>query len=205
MSEHELIAIIDDDRQVREALVMLLNAHDFETRSFASARELVESGVDREAACLILDLKMPEVDGLELQQLLNANGTTSPVIFLSGHGDVSSAVRAMRHGALTFLQKPVDQMVLLEHIREALALNRAARERAGELQQFTQSLSTLTAREHEVMGHVVQGQANKRIAAILGISERTVEVHRGRLMQKLGTGSVAELTRLHTLYRESQV
>ena len=203
MAARELVVIVDDDPAVREALGMLLKASGYRTRLFSSATELLESDMSEEPDCLILDLRMPELDGLELQRRLNQLWATVPVIFLSAHGDISSAVRAMRDGAVTFLQKPVDRDVLLRHLREAVELNRdnrARQEQGKRALEFSEALDTLTPREREVLELVVSGKANKVISSELGISERTVEVHRSRLMSKLGVASVAELVRLHTLH-----
>jgi FixJ family two-component response regulator len=147
-------------------------------------------------ACLVLDVRMPGMSGLELQQELAAAGLGLPVIFLTGHGTVPMSVRALKTGAADFLQKPVEDQVLLDAIHQALERHRQAKAQEAELMSLRRRADTLTAREHEVFGLVVTGLANKEIAAILGTSEKTVKIHRGRVRQKMQASSLAHLVRM---------
>lgn len=197
MSERTtIIFVVDDDDSVRRALERLLRSAGHDVETFAGAQEYLAREPFAGIGCLLLDLAMPEMSGLELQSLLSANETSVPVIFLTGHGDIPASVQAMKNGALDFLTKPVDESALLAAVDVALQRQRdivARRHTAADLQHRFDSLS---ARERQVMHLVVSGLLNKQIAAQLGISEKTVKVHRGRVMEKTGSRSLAALVRL---------
>jgi FixJ family two-component response regulator len=162
-------------------------------RTFPSAQEFLRQHDAGAAGCVVLDLSMPDLDGLELQQTLAREGDHCPVIFISGRSDVVSSVRAMKAGAVDFLTKPFDQKQFLAAVRAALEKDRSARAQRAERTSIGMRVAALTPREREVMAHVVAGHLNKHIAAALGIAEKTVKVHRARVMKKMGIGSVAEL------------
>ncbi len=190
-----MVFIVDDDPDVRDSLSRLVRAAGFEVECFEGADAFLADWREDRPGCLVTDIRMPGMTGLELQERMRSEGSSIPTIVLTGHGDVPGAVRALKGGALDFLQKPYEPDVLLVRIAEALeedARTRKARERAAEVEA---RLSQLTPREREVMSLVVEGKANKVIAIDLGISERTVELHRGRVMHKLGARSVPDLIR----------
>jgi FixJ family two-component response regulator len=181
-----VIHVVDDDEPMRTALARLLRAEGFEVRAYASAGEFLLAAPKESSGCLVLDLQMPGPSGLELQQAVSL-----PVVFLTGRGDVQSSVRAMKAGAVDFLTKPVEPAVLLKAVAAALERNRSA-----SAQQETRArYASLTARERSVHEQVVAGKANKEIARALGITERTVKMHRAQVMRKMQAGSVAELVR----------
>ena len=173
-----------------------MNMEGYDTRTYSSAEKFLDSRPSQpQPGCLILDLQIPGLSGLELQQELAADPACYPVIFISGNGDTHSIVQAMKQGAVTFLQKPFDHGELMAAVHEALDEHRRIiRERASTA-EVRQHVETLTDREREVMAHVITGELNKQIAAELGISEKTVKIHRGRVMEKMGVPSVAELVR----------
>lgn len=190
------IYIIDDDSSVRRGLTRLVTASRLNTVSFASAREFLDSVNFNSPGCIILDVQMPGMTGPELQEELGNISNGLPIIFLTAHGDVPTATNAMKNGAVDFLTKPVDGPILLEAIRISLekdTQNRRQRELSSEINT---KLSSLTAREYEVMTYVITGMLNKQIAGDMDISEETIKIHRGRVMRKLGIVSVAELVRL---------
>jgi FixJ family two-component response regulator len=196
MSAAPLIHVVDDDESMRTALLELLAAAGFEAQGYASTGEfLLRSAADR-PGCILLDIHLPGPSGLELQAALLRQGIALPVVFLTGHADVATSVRAMKAGAVDFLEKPVGRDVLLEALHRALA--RAAAERATreETQEQSMRLAALTPREREVFERLVAGKRNKDIAAELGIGLRTVKAYRAQLMVKLGVASPAELGRL---------
>lgn len=199
MARAELTAtvfVVDDDASVRKALARLLASAGYAVETFASAREFLDRGHQHDTpACLVLDMRMPGVTGLELQQELKALAPPLPIIFLSGHGDVPSSVSAMKGGAVDFLTKPVNDRNLLSVVGQAIARNIEARERYAELRELQRRAGTLTPRELEVMGLVVRGWLNKEVAAELGTVEKTVKVHRARVIEKMGVDSLAELVR----------
>ena len=189
-----LVCVVDDEESVRQSLGRLLRSAGHAASTFASAREYLTSDPHPGPCCLILDVNMPDLDGFDLQQALA--GRPERIVFLTGHGDVPKCARALKNGAVDFITKPVDEEVLLEAVRraldgsgdrlEALATRAAARAR----------IASLTKRETEVMKQVVAGMLNKQIAADLGIAEKTIKVHRGRMMRKTGVVSVSDLVRL---------
>ena len=190
------VYIIDDDDGMRRALSLLLCTVGYKTSAFANPTEFLAKFDSARHGCLILDIRMPGMSGLELQQLLNRTGSMLPVIFITGHGDVPMAVQAMKEGAFEFIQKPFRDQDLLDCINHALqqdAENRGAVARRAEV---VRRLESLTPRERQVMGLVVDGLANKVIAIDLDLSERTVEIHRSKVMEKMGARSVAHLVKL---------
>ena len=193
---HGTVFLVDDDLALLHALSEVLDAHDFQVRAFASAEAFLDAYRDDAAACAVLDINLPGLSGIEAQRVLRKRGIDLPIIFLTGHGDISTTVRAMRGGAEDFLEKRAPKEQLIATIRRAL--DRDTRERASraQVQELRARFNSLTAREREVLGHVVRGKLNKQIAADLGIHERTVKLHRTAITTKLRVGSVAELTRL---------
>lgn len=190
------VFLVDDQPQVLKALARLLGADGFAASTFDSARAFLASDGPEAAGCLVLDLAMPEMDGMALQQALNARGCLLPMIFLTGHGDLASGVAAMKRGAFDFLTKPVDVQRLIAVVNAAFVHNAAARQQAARRGQAGTLIATLTPREREVMALVVEGKLNKQVAAELGTTEKTIKVHRARVMQKTGADSVAALVRL---------
>jgi FixJ family two-component response regulator len=190
------VFVVDDYAPVRKAISRLLRAAGFVVAAFASAEEFLTQYDPQAAGCLVLDLAMPAVSGLELQSILAEKGSLLPIIFLSAHGDVLKSVQAMKHGAIDFLTKPVNDEDLLAAVRAGIDKNRILLREHAELCEIRQLLATLTPREREVLEHVVAGKLNKQIASDLGTVEQTVKVHRAHVMQKLKVHSVAELVRL---------
>jgi RNA polymerase sigma factor (sigma-70 family) len=190
------ICIIDDDEAVRESLRMLLFVSGYETVLFDSADRFLAEIEQCDAETLLLDLRMPGTDGLELQRILNDRGFKVPIIFITGHGDIPLAVSAIQSGALDFLPKPFDQGELLSRIETSVALHRKTQEALAQTKAAWKALSSLTPREREVMELIVSGKSNKQVADHLGISPRTVEIHRAHVMKKTGADSVAALVRL---------
>ena len=194
-----MVYIVDDDDGMRRALSVLMTTVGYQPAAFAGPREFIAKHDPSQPSCLVLDVRMPEMSGLELQQHLNRSGSMLPVILISGHGDIPMAVQAMKDGAFDFLQKPFRDQELLDRINGALKLdaeNRASTDRLADLKQRSDSL---TLREREVMASVVDGKANKVIAIDLGLSERTVEIHRANVMEKMGARSVAHLVKMHLM------
>ncbi len=198
------VYVVDDDEAVRESVVLLLDTAGIRCQAFASADEFLEVYDTDRHACLVVDIRMPGTSGLELQDYLNRRGALIPVIFITGHGDVPMAVNAMKSGAVDFIQKPFRDRDLIDLIHKALDLDRKRREELGAMTVIRRKLATLTPRETEVMRRVVNGQANKVIALDLGVSQRTVELHRARVMRKLGMRSLADLVRVVGTVETSQ-
>jgi two-component system response regulator FixJ len=190
------VYIVDDDEAVRESLALLLDSMDQNCQSFNSAVDFLNAYSGGMTGCLVLDIRMPGMNGLELQKQLNAGGSILPIIFVTGHGDVPMAVEAMQHGAVDFIQKPYREQDLLDKINMAIALDESNREALEHRHKIIEKLSTLTPREKEVMEMMVNGKANKVIAIDLGISQRTVEIHRARVMEKMATNSLAHLVKM---------
>ncbi len=195
-SPSHTIFVVDDYAPVRRAVSRLLHAAGFAVVAFASPQEFLAEYDPRTPGCLVLDLDMPAVNGLELQRILATKGSALPIIFLSGHGDVPKSVQAMKYGASDFLTKPVNDKDLLAAIRVAIEKDRALRREQADRSEIRARLATLTPREREVLEYVVAGKLNKQIAGGLGTVEQTVKVHRARVMQKMRVQSVAELVRL---------
>ena len=191
-----VVRVVDDDVSFLTAIARMLRASGFRVKTFQSGAALL-AGLDREVpGCVIADLQMPGLTGLDLQDALAKGGDAMPVIFLSGHGDIPTTVRAMRCGAEDFLTKTASRAALVDAVRRALARDARQREQRARSRELAALFDALTQREREVFDHVVQGQLNKQIAADLGLNERTVKLHRHGMMTKLHVRSVAELTRL---------
>ena len=192
-----VIYIVDDDDGMRRALTVLMTTVGYQPVAFARPVEFLSKYDANQAGCLVLDVRMPEMSGLEVQQQLNRSGALIPVILITGHGDIPMAVQAMKDGAFDFLQKPFRDQELLDRINAALKQDAQNRESVDRLADLRQRAQSLTPREREVMGHVVDGKANKVIAIDLGLSERTVEIHRANVMEKMAARSVAHLVKMH--------
>jgi FixJ family two-component response regulator len=191
------VFLVDDDSSVRKALARLIRAAGYEIETFASAQEFIESKPETAGvACLVLDVRMPGLNGLDLQDALHAANVPIPIVFITGHGDIPMSVQAMKAGAVDFLPKPVREETLLPAIEQALARASRQRAEAAELGDIRRRLESLTPREREVMELVVTGMLNKQIAHALGTVEKTVKVHRARVMAKMDAGSLAALVRL---------
>jgi FixJ family two-component response regulator len=199
MSTLPLIHVVDDDSSMRAALLRLLDAAGYEARGYSSTGEFLLQPLPDRPGCLLLDLRMPGPSGLELQAALQRQGNPLPVVFLTGHANVDSSVRAMKAGAVDFLTKPVKRDVLLDAVRRALALDATRRAARGDAGRLRERFASLTPRERRVFDLVVAGKLNKQIADELGIAERTVKRERGQVMAKLDAGSVADLGRLAAL------
>jgi len=197
MSEPDAtVFIIDDDPSVRKGIARLLKSEGYAVRGFPSARAFLEADPSREPGCLILDVRMPGLSGPDLQDELKSRGVSLPIIFITGHGDVPTSVRAMKAGAVDFLEKPFEDRTLLDLVRESIERDRKKRSEELETRGIRKRIETLTPRECEVFRLVITGMLNKQIAYDLGASEKTIKVHRGRVMRKMGAESVAELVRL---------
>ena len=190
------VFVVDDELSVRKSLSRLLKAAGFHVETFASAKDFLQHGTEQTIGCLVLDVQMPELNGLELQQALAETDPCLPIIFITGHGDIPTSVRAMKAGATDFLAKPFHEKDLLDAIKRAHERSRQELRDKAEADEVRLRLATLTAREHEVLLQVLTGQLNKQIAAALGASEKTIKVHRGRVMHKMKVQSVADLVRL---------
>ena len=193
-----VVFLVDDDSSVRRALTRLIKSAGYDVQAFASARDFLESRreTDERLASLILDVRMPGLSGLDLQHELQATNTSLPIIFVTGHGDIPMSVKAMKDGAVDFLPKPVKDTVLLNAIEQALARAELEQDKRQEVENLQKRLNTLTPREKEVMSFVVRGLLNKQIAFQLGTVEKTVKVHRARVMEKMKVQSLAELVRI---------
>jgi FixJ family two-component response regulator len=190
------VFLVDDDAGVLKALARLLQARGYAVQSFTSPQAFLAGHDACVPGCAVLDISMPDLDGMALQQALTAKGSQRPVIFLTGRGDIPTSVRAMRAGAIDFLTKPVNDADLLAAIARAEREDSEIRSASASLNSINARLAMLTPREREVMTHVIAGRLNKQIAGDLGTVEKTVKVHRGRVMNKLGVRSVADLVRL---------
>jgi len=196
MASNPVVFVVDDDDAVRESLAMSLKLAGHQVESFASAAAFLASGAPNRSGCLVTDIRMPDMDGIEVQEELRKRNCSLPVIVITGHGDVPLAVRAMKAGAGDFLEKPFARDALLTAVRRALERNATAVDSASQGDQIRSRIALLTPREREVFGLVVSGKQSKVIAHELGASPRTVEIHRARMMKKLNAGSLQELVRM---------
>ena len=197
MKQEPTVFIIDDDEAVRDSLKMLMKSVDQAVETFSSPADFLDIYDEDEnrPGCIVLDIRMPGMSGLELQNRLNERHCILPIIFITGHGDVPMAVQAIKDGAMNFIQKPFRDQELLDLINDALKLDIQQRRELLEHKEILRRLFTLTEREREVLHHVVEGKANKVIAADINLSQRTIEIHRSRVMEKMGTKSLAHLVR----------
>lgn len=193
--ENPVVYIVDDDASVRKALERLLRSAGHIAKTFASAIEFLDSDFPDAPGCLILDIKMPKLSGLELQDRLAEKGISFPIIFITGHGTVPASIKAFKAGAMDFLQKPFEDKVFLEAVSRGIERHRRLRQEQKETDALRAKLDTLTLREREVFGLVVTGMLNKQIAFDLGTTEKTIKVHRSRVMQKMSARSLADLVR----------
>jgi FixJ family two-component response regulator len=191
-----IVYVVDDDLSVRQALSSLIRSVGMRVETFASAKDFLGHARADAPSCLVLDVLLPDSSGLDLPNEFRAADVRIPIIFITGHGTIPMSVRAMKSGAVEFLTKPFREEELIGAVHQALARDRRAREDRAELAELWKGFDKLTPRERDVLALVVTGRLNKQIAAELGTAEQTIKVHRGRIMQKLGVGSVAELVRL---------
>jgi FixJ family two-component response regulator len=196
MAEKPVVYIVDDDAGIRESLDSLVRSVGFGVQTFASARDFLSLKLPNAAGCLVLDVRLPGLSGLDLQRELTRAGVHIPIIFITGHGDIPMSVTAMKGGAVAFLTKPFRDQDLLDAIHQAIESDRASRDERAGVTEFRQRFDSLTPRERQVMQHVVEGLPNKHIAAELGTSEVTVKLQRGHMMRKMQAGSIAELVRM---------
>ena len=190
------VFVVDDDPAMRESLRWLIESAGLPVETYGGAQEFLDAGMFNKPGCLLLDVRMPGMTGLELQEKLAAQPLCHPVIIITGHGDVPMAVRAMRAGVVDFIQKPFSDAALLERIDKAIKLDGQTRSDRTRQMEIAGRMDRLTPRERQVMGLVVDGKANKQTAAVLGISQKTVEIHRANVMKKTGAESLAELVRM---------
>ena len=195
MAPDHIVLVVDDDRRIRESLTELLSSFDMHAVAFGTAAEYLAYSQPDVPACLILDVELPDINGLELQSRM-AQGEHPHIVFITGHGDIPSSVRAIKAGAVDFLPKPFDSAELMRAVTTALTQNRDARRVRAELAELHRRVSSLTPREREVLPLVASGLLNKQAAAELGISEVTLQIHRGNLMKKMDAGSLADLVRM---------
>ncbi len=191
-----IVFIVDDDVSVRESLELLVRDENWKPETFSSAQEFLDHPRKRVPSCLVLDLSLPDLNGLELQKQLVIENSDMPIIFISGHGDVPKSVQAMKAGALEFLTKPINNDALVIAIRNALQRSSLALAQRAEMQELQNRYASLTSRERQVMALVVSGLLNKQVGGELGISEITVKAHRGQVMQKMKANSLADLVRM---------
>jgi len=193
--EKPIVFVVDDDPSVRDSTELMLESVGFNVRTFGSAQDFLKADLKEDLGCLVLDVRMPGMSGIELQEKLVSAKTPLPVIFITGHGTVPMSVRAMKAGAVDFLQKPFEEQDLLDAINRAVARQRESRSKKDEEEKIRRRLQSLTPREHEVFSLLVTGMANKEVAYELGASERTIKAHRARIMEKMKAGSLADLVR----------
>lgn len=191
-----IVAIVDDDPSVRRGLERLIRSLGWKTETFASAQEFLSRSGTAAPSCLVLDLQLPGLSGLDLQKRMTEVGLEIPIVFLTGHGNIPASVQAMKAGAVEFLTKPFDEQDLLQAIQEAIERDRRTRQQHAEMRELQNRYESLTAREQEVMQQVVSGLLNKQVAAELNITEYTVKIHRGRVMRKMHAESLADLVRM---------
>ena len=193
---HRVVAIVDDDRLVREGVADLLHSIGLQTKQFTSVSEFLEWKSQGDACCLILDVRLPGLSGLDFQSELNKSDSQIPIVFMTGHGDIPMTVRAMKGGAIDFLSKPFRDQDMLDAVQTAIEYDKKRRQSVTSISKLKSAFDSLTSREREIMGFVTAGLMNKQIANEIGVSEATVKFHRGNLMQKMGAKSVAEVVRM---------
>jgi FixJ family two-component response regulator len=193
---HPVVAIVDDDRLVREGVADLLHSIGLQTKQFTSVSEFLEWKSQGDACCLILDVRLPGLSGLDFQSELNKSNIQIPIVFMTGHGDIPMTVRAMKGGAIDFLSKPFRDQDMLDAVQTAIEYDKKRRQSLTSISKLKSAFDSLTSREREIMGFVTAGLMNKQIANEIGVSEATVKFHRGNLMQKMGAKSVAEVVRM---------
>lgn len=198
------VFVVDDDQAMRKSLHWLIESVGLNVETFPSARRFLESYTPGRPGCLVLDMRMPGISGLELQEKLKARNITIPVIFITGHGDVPMAVRAMKAGAIDFIEKPFNDQLLLDRIQHALEQDAQSRSGQAQRAELAARLALLTPREREVMEMVAEGKPNKVIAAQLGVSAKTVEAHRAKVMEKMQAKSLADLIRMVMAYQSGE-
>jgi two-component system, LuxR family, response regulator FixJ len=203
LTEEPTVFVVDDDRAMRKSLRWLIESVGLNVETFESAREFLEKYQPHRAGCVVLDVRMPGMSGLELQDYLRQNEIHIPIIIITAFGDVPMAVRAMKAGALDFIEKPGCDHVLLEHIHDAIELDQKRRRAQADNREIAQRLETLTKREAEVMEMVIAGLSSKQIANELGVSFKTIEAHRAKIMKKMDAKSVPHLIHMNLLTRES--
>jgi len=194
-----VVCVVDDDPAVRDSLRWLLSSVDLEATTFASAQEFIDAYDPDQQGCVLVDVRMPGMSGLELQEELTARGTNLPVIVITGHSDVQMAVRAMKAGAFDFIEKPFNDQALLDLVQKAIEENKATIQVQLQQNEIQGRFSLLSPRESEVLSQIVAGEPNKRISFNLGLSEKTVEAHRAKVMEKTRASSLAELIKMATL------
>jgi FixJ family two-component response regulator len=205
MGPQGCVTVVDDDALVLKSLGRLLEARGFAVQTYSSAQEFLERSERGVPGCIVMDLSMPGLNGLELQAALTEARDSRPVVFISGRGSVPSSVEAMKAGAMDFLTKPLDEEKLIGAVQAALQKDRAAQEKRAEHASVVARVATLTLRERQVLSRVVDGKLNKQIAAELGTAEKTIKVHRARMMRKMQVDSLAELVRAWTLTQPPQI
>lgn len=201
-TQQQIVHIVDDDEAVRDSLSLLLQSVDIPSKQHSSAQDFLASDFAETTGCIVLDIRMPGMSGMDLQEKLEEMGCKLPIIFITGHGDIPMAVEAMKRGALEFVQKPFREQDLLDCINRALQLDTDRRESDHEIDVIKKRLESLTPREKQVMEMIVEGKANKVIAFDLELSQRTVEIHRAHVMEKMCTKSLAELVRMVLIARQ---
>lgn len=196
------VRVVDDDRAVRDSLKLLLHSVGLNAETYSSATEFIEKDDPTVAGCVVLDVRMPGMSGLELQEFLVSKGSRLPIVFVTAHGDIPMAVKAVKAGAIDFIQKPFRDQELLDKIQQAIKEDARRRRESSEVAGIVRRMESLTPRERQVMDLVVGGHANKVIAIDLGISERTVEIHRARVMQKMRADSVPHLVQMAIMVQD---
>ena len=191
-----VVFVVDDDNGVRTSIRVLLKSVGIESKPYSSAQDFLAAYTPNQPGCLVLDIRMPGMSGMELHEVLNDRAVVLPVIFVTGHGDVPMAVEAMQQGAFDFLQKPFRDQELIDRVQRALMKDKEYRQLLAQKEGIVSRLQSLTTREREVMNLLVKGNANKAMAAALGLSQRTVEIHRAHVMEKMGVRSLAQLVRM---------